>query len=176
MPRIFDNIDQHLLKALKETLHLTNHADFSVGYFNLRGWKQLDSYVECWSGGSGNCCRLLIGMQRLPQEEIQEIYSLMKHGGVMDNQTALRLTDPRRSERLPWVKKMIENAREDEILAWDYMEAKGKVNTYIWLKDYDFLVLMKKYPDGRRRLLTSFYIDYPNYRRKLEKKYARRIK
>ena len=93
-----------------------------------------------------------------------------------DEETGERLPDPRRSERLPWVRKMIENARKDEILVWDYMEAKGTVNTYIWLKDYNFLVLMKKYPDGRRRLLTSFYIDYPNYRRKLEKKYARRIK
>jgi len=46
---------------------------------------------------------------------------------------------------------------------------KSGVNTYLWLKDFDFLVLMKKYPDGRRRLLTSLYIDYSNYRRKLEK-------
>jgi hypothetical protein len=63
-----------------------------------------------------------------------------------------------------------------KIKSWDYKEGKGAVNTYLWLKDFDFLVIMKKYPDGRRRLLTSFYIDYPNYKRKLEKKYARRIK
>jgi hypothetical protein len=93
-----------------------------------------------------------------------------------DKVTGGRLPDLRRSERLPWVRKMIDNAKKPEILAWDYKEGKGTVNTYIWLKDYDFLVLMKKYPDGRRRLLTSFYVDYPNYRRKLEKKYFKRIK
>ena len=93
-----------------------------------------------------------------------------------DGETGERLPDFRRAERLPWIKAIIENAQSTDILVWDYKEGNGALNTYLWLKDYDFLVLMKKYPDGSRRLLTSFYIDYPNYRRKLEKKYAKRIK
>ncbi|MGD0918408.1 MAG: helicase-related protein [Thermodesulfobacteriota bacterium] len=91
MPRIFDNIEQTLLPALQQTLEVANHADFCVGYFNLRGWKQIDSYVEHWSGGSGNCCRLLVGMQHLPQEELRTAMSLIKSDVAMDNQTALRL-------------------------------------------------------------------------------------
>lgn len=58
MPRIFDNIEQQLLPALQETLDVTNHADFCVGYFNLRGWKQLDTYIERWAGGEGNLLHL----------------------------------------------------------------------------------------------------------------------
>ncbi|HJX32145.1 MAG TPA: phospholipase D-like domain-containing protein, partial [Thermodesulfobacteriota bacterium] len=91
MPRIFDNIDQKLLSALTETLAVTDHADFCVGYFNLRGWKQLDSYIERWAGGEGQCCRLLVGMQRLPEEELRTALSLSKKQDVIDNQTALRL-------------------------------------------------------------------------------------
>jgi len=91
MPRIFDNIEQSLIAALKETLQVSDRADFCVGYFNLRGWKQLDEYIEKWSGGEGNCCRLLVGMQRLPQEELIEAMCLVKTGKGLDNQTALRL-------------------------------------------------------------------------------------
>jgi len=91
MPRIFDNIDQQLLPALRETVEVADHADFCVGYFNLRGWKQLDSYIEKWAGGEGHCCRLLVGMQRLPQEDLRAALSLGKLDSSIDNQTAIRL-------------------------------------------------------------------------------------
>jgi superfamily II DNA or RNA helicase len=91
MPRVFDNIEQQLLPVLQETLQLTDHADFCVGYFNLRGWKQLDSYIERWSGGDGHCCRLLIGMQGRPEDEIRAAMSITPGKEGIDQQTALRL-------------------------------------------------------------------------------------
>ncbi len=91
MPRIFDNINDELLPALRGTIELSKRADFCVGYFNLRGWKALDSYVERWTGGEGNCCRLLVGMQRIPQEEVHALLGLLKDDGQIDQATALRL-------------------------------------------------------------------------------------
>ena len=91
MPRIFDNIEKELLPALQETLDVSDRSDFSVGYFNLRGWKQLDSYIDKWSGRGNACCRLLVGMQRLPEEELRDYLSLVHSDQAIDNQTALRL-------------------------------------------------------------------------------------
>jgi hypothetical protein len=43
MPRVFDNIDKQLPCG---TLEVSECVDFSVGYFSLRGWKQIDSFSE----------------------------------------------------------------------------------------------------------------------------------
>ena len=92
MPRIFDNLapDSSLLPALRETLKLSSRADFCVGYFNLRGWGGLAPHVDDWSDDEGPC-RVLVGMQRLPHDELREARSLVDRPSGMDNQTAHRL-------------------------------------------------------------------------------------
>jgi len=91
MPRIFDNIALSLLPALSETLKISERADFCVGYFNLRGWKQIDHLIDAWPGGVGSCCRVIVGMQKLPQDELRERFSLTSGPDGMDQQAALRL-------------------------------------------------------------------------------------
>src|SRR3712207_1722040 len=91
MPRIFDNIEFDLLPALRSTLEVAGYSDFCVGYFNLRGWKSIDDLVERWPGGRQNQCRLLVGMQRLPQDELRTALSQAHGHDELDNQTALRL-------------------------------------------------------------------------------------
>ena len=91
MPRIFDNIGLDLLPALRETLAVSHRSDFCVGYFNLRGWKAIDALIEKWVGGDDQQCRLIVGMQRLPSDELRAAYSLLPHTDQMSNQAVIRL-------------------------------------------------------------------------------------
>ena len=90
MPRIFDNIELSFLPTLQESLRLAHRADFCVGYFNLRGWKKISSQIDEWNGGSANCCRLLVGMQSAPQDELRKYFSLTQQQEI-DNATVIRL-------------------------------------------------------------------------------------
>jgi len=91
VPRVFDNISDRLLDALDGTLQGATSADFCVGYFNLRGWQRIDARVEPWTGGDGSQCRLLVGMQKAPEEELRALLSVHGEDGLLDNQAALRL-------------------------------------------------------------------------------------
>ncbi len=90
MPRIFDNIAMVLLPALRDSLKVSECADFCVGYFNLRGWKNIDQFIEPWAGGDGSCCRLLVGMQPLPREQLRSLIGLAQQG-ALDQQSIIRL-------------------------------------------------------------------------------------
>ena len=92
MPRIFDNLEltSKLLPALQETLALSSRADFCIGYFNLRGWGGLAPNVAEWTPDDGPC-RILIGMQRLPHDELKAAFSVLDGPTSVDNQTAHRL-------------------------------------------------------------------------------------
>jgi hypothetical protein len=90
LPRIFDNIELALLPALKDTLHDSVRADFCVGYFNLRGWRQIDAEIEPYPGGEGNCCRLLVGMHRPPKDEVHNALALGSGNPEIDRSQAKR--------------------------------------------------------------------------------------
>ncbi|MBW4660278.1 MAG: NgoFVII family restriction endonuclease [Drouetiella hepatica Uher 2000/2452] len=89
MPRIFDNIDQYLLPTLRSALEVAERADFCVGYFNLRGWRKVDDLIEKFQGGD-KACRLLVGMQTLPQEELYQSKALIASGHGIDNNRVIQ--------------------------------------------------------------------------------------
>ena len=91
MPRIFDNIQKHLLPILTETLQTAYRADFCVGYFNLRGWRELSPCVEHFTGGEGVQARLLVGMQGRIEDDLHRLYRLKPTDDGMDLKTAVQL-------------------------------------------------------------------------------------
>ena len=91
MSRIFDNIQQDLLGALRSSLSVSKRADFCVGYLNLRGWQAVDDLVQPWNPQDGQVCRVLVGMQRPPHDEIRALYNHASDEGLIDNATASRL-------------------------------------------------------------------------------------
>ena len=75
MAQIFDKITADLLPALQQALQVSERCDFCVGYFNLRGWRLVDGGVEAFSGADNHYCRLIVGMQKLPQDDLRDMLS-----------------------------------------------------------------------------------------------------
>ena len=79
MPTIYDNITEQLAEGLREHLPTANSVDFCVGYFNLRGWKDLADGIDVLEGRKikegkttvHRTCRLLVGMQRMPIDALR---------------------------------------------------------------------------------------------------------
>ncbi len=98
MPKIYDNIEHNLVEGLTETLEVSKRADCCVGYFNLRGWKEVADYIEMLPGEQvvegkdehHRICRLLVGMQKLPVDFLRD-YFRTDNEYVLDQSEALKL-------------------------------------------------------------------------------------
>ena len=90
-----------------------------------------------------------------------------------DQITKERLFDPPRAKRLPWCKPCIENNQDDTVKVWE-TRRKGRIQVYIWLENYDYVVILQK----RSRavfLMTAYYIVGKSSRKKMRAKYNQRI-
>lgn len=82
MPTIYDNIDKKLIDTLNDRIKESKRVDFCVGYFNLRGWKQISNSIDLLVGDTveennvkaNRACRLLVGMQKLPIDILKESF------------------------------------------------------------------------------------------------------
>ncbi|OKH17070.1 helicase-related protein [[Limnothrix rosea] IAM M-220] len=91
MSAIYDNCDFPLLPELKHYLREGYRSDFCVGYFNLRGWSALADEIEQFASGKNRNCRLLIGMQRPPKDELKRIRNIANKKLGMDQGASKRL-------------------------------------------------------------------------------------
>ena len=91
LPGIYDNIDSKLLPALRAAMDDALGADFSVGYFSLRGWDHLSDLAGRVSGDEESCCRLLVGTQKPPEEQTREAYRPIRKEQPLDAPAIARL-------------------------------------------------------------------------------------
>ena len=76
-----------------------------------------------------------------------------------------------RCERVGWIRPIIENCEDEQVLIWDEPEKRGrKTRTLFWLKEHDYLVVIAN-RNGYSILWTAYYIEYPHKRRKLQASY-----
>ncbi|MCX6841962.1 MAG: hypothetical protein NTX53_06775 [candidate division WOR-3 bacterium] len=96
-----------------------------------------------------------------------------------DRSGGARELDPPRAERLPWFAPTIRHIGAEPVLAWDYLEASGKINTYVWLRDWDYVIVVQRRVQRRGEvyfLLTAYHVDGPSTVARLHGKYERRLR
>lgn len=94
-----------------------------------------------------------------------------------------RIPDYDRARRLPWCRAVIENAHDTYVTIFEYLEGQVKNNkpdirTYLWLKDWDYVVILAKNtkPIEHYYIVTTFYLNYISSIRRINNKYKNRIK
>ncbi len=100
-----------------------------------------------------------------------------------DKETGERLPDFRRAERLTWCAPTIRHADDEAVTVWDYEESSGKVRTYLWLENHEYVVILEKADreQGGKRihvaiLVTAHFIKHEWKRTQLRRKYEQRCR
>ncbi len=89
-----------------------------------------------------------------------------------------RVPDYERAKRLPWCAPTIINYREPTIKCWDFLEASRRIRTYIWLEDWEYVVILEKRQLDNEEiaiLITAFVVYGSSTRKNLLAKYEKRI-
>lgn len=134
MPRIFDNIESRFVDSLRETLAISNRADFCVGYFSLAGWSLIEDIVERWSGTDENACRLLIGMNKFPTHIVPDRGHFDKEETTIDLSTAVKLKQYAAEEFRNQIKKQVPSNQTEaglRKLAVHLREKKLRVKVFL---------------------------------------------
>jgi len=140
MPNIFDNIEQYLLSALRETLKVSYRADFCIGYFKLSGWQSLDTHIDKLIGGEGNCCRLLIGMTWAKFEPIsidnQTAFQLKKQCAIEFREQLAQSTPTNQEEAT--LRKLANQLREQKVVIKLFLRHSLHAKLYLLFRDDQF--------------------------------------
>lgn len=95
-----------------------------------------------------------------------------------DEETGERLLDTRRAERLPWCGPSIRNSFDPILKVWNYLEGKNRINTYIWLEKFDYVIILQKKEHRIGTvyfMVTAYYIDGSRTKKQLQNKFGNKL-
>lgn len=90
--------------------------------------------------------------------------------GKNENSRAPGKYNEKRAIRIHWIKPIIENYSQDEILYFN-KPYKGKKRHYFWAKDDNYIVVVEETKKSKFYIITAFVIDDGTYYNRLEKDY-----
>lgn len=110
-----------------------------------------------------------MGLKSLPKRNGKEatFYHMTTTGNDEENRTL----DVDRSERIRWAKPVIENESHNQIRVWTERH-RGQARIHLWHHDEDYVLVIAA-RNGYYLPWTAFYINYSNYRQKLERRWIR---
>ncbi|MGZ8190891.1 MAG: hypothetical protein ACXWTS_06635 [Methylococcaceae bacterium] len=86
-----------------------------------------------------------------------------------------RFPDYARSERIEWVKQILDNHDHPSIKLFYHRESNPKrdIRLYLWVYQQDFVVILQKLGRSSSFLVTSFYLDDGGKRRDYDRRFCR---
>lgn len=89
-----------------------------------------------------------------------------------------RVPDFRRAERLTWCRAVIINSSDPRVLCWQYEEEFGQIREYLWLKDHDYVVILRPWETRKFgtvwMITTAYHLDYSNSKENMQLRYESR--
>ena len=82
-----------------------------------------------------------------------------------------------RAKKLRWCAAVIQNSDDSAVTVFD-REEKGRIRTYLWLRDHDYVVVLEKreFRFGPIMwLVTAYTVDGNSTRAKLQRKFESRL-
>ena len=110
-----------------------------------------------------------MGLKRLPIRDGKE--ATFYHMTTTGEDEANRTMDVDRSERIRWPRPIIENETDKVLRVWTE-RMRGENRIHLWHPVEDYVVVLSE-RKGYFVPWTAFFINYTNYRNKLERRWKR---
>lgn len=115
--------------------------------------------------------KIIFDNRRIDSPYEEGFWHLISKFNYASNQ---REPDFPRAQKLPWCKPTIENHSESIVKCWDYEEENKRIKTYIWLENYDYIVIIEKRATNAF-LATAMHVSGQASKRQFMIKYLKRI-